>query len=296
MRTKTGRFLSALLLWGLILSLCGGAALAEDAESPALPEGCWEVRLYVDGLLSGRALGNYEGVWLSPEDFCALLGQESATWWDADAGELTVSANGFLLHALLGQETFSVNSRYFYEPGGFLIYDGRSWFPQADIERMFGVSLRVSSDGDRVDVKSEELSFLPGGAAWYYDNFGSAEIFWLARIIHSEAGNQPLAGKIGVGNVVLNRVASDRYPDEVLGVVFDDQYAVQFTPAASGSVYKEPEEADVIAACLCLEGYNTVGDSMYFVNAALADDGWFTDTKDFVIRIGDHDFYRLRED
>ena len=52
----------------------------------------------------------------------------------------------------------------------------------------------------------------------------------------------------------------------------------------------------MIAACLCLEGYNTVGDSMYFVNAALADDGWFTDTKDFVIRIGDHDFYRLRED
>ena len=70
---------------------------------------------------------------------------------------------------------------------------------------------------------------------------------------------------------------------------------MQFDPAYSGSVYQEPEELDVIAACLCLEGYNTVGESMYFVNPDMADDSWFRNTKDFVIRIGDHDFYQLRK-
>lgn len=37
-------------------------------------------------------------------------------------------------------------------------------------------------------------------------------------------------------------------------------------PAADGSVLGEPDERSVIAACLCLEGYNTVGESLYFVN------------------------------
>lgn len=293
MRIKLRRCLSALLLWGMILSLCGGAALAEETQD-APPE-FWDVRVYVDGLLSGRALGSYDALWLAPEDFCALLGRECTTWWDEERGELTVSAGDFVLHARRGEDYFSVNSRYFYEPLGFFVYDGRAWFPQADIERMFGTPMRLSSDGRRVDLRSETLSVLPGGAAWYYDNFGSAEIFWLARIIHSEAGNQPLAGRIGVGSVVLNRVESELYPDEVFGVVFDDKFAVQFTPAESGAVYQEPDETDVIAACLCLEGYNTVGESMYFVNPDMADDSWFRNTKDFVVRIGDHDFYKLKE-
>ena len=116
------------------------------------------------------------------DGFSILIGREALNLF-IGAGEVI----GVGEAALFRDHSKRTVLRFFYEPGGFLIYDGRSWFPQADIERMFGVSLRVSSDGDRVDVKSEELSFLPGGAAWYYDNFGSAEIFWLARIIHSSA-------------------------------------------------------------------------------------------------------------
>ena len=71
---------------------------------------------------------------------------------------------------------------------------------------------------------------------------------------------------------------------------------MQFDPAASGSVYREPDALDVIAACLCLEGYNTVGESMYFVNASISDDSWFRSTKEFVVRIGDHDFYKLKSE
>ncbi|MBQ6466307.1 MAG: cell wall hydrolase [Oscillospiraceae bacterium] len=293
MKRKGRVLLAALLLWAVLLPLCAGAALAEEPAAGA-PEELRDVRVFVDGLLCGRALADGETVWFAVEDLCALLGVQSETWWNEDSGELVVSGAGFVLHASAGAEYLSVNSRYLYETRGFFVRDGRSWLPTETIARIFGAAPKLSSDGLRADFKGEELAIMPGGAAWYYDNFGSAEIFWLARIIHSEAGGQPLAGRIGVGNVVLNRVASDRYPDEVFGVVFDDKFAVQFDPAYTGSVYQEPGELDVVAACLCLEGYNTVGESMYFVNPDRADDSWFRNTKDFVIRIGDHEFYKLR--
>jgi spore germination cell wall hydrolase CwlJ-like protein len=41
----------------------------------------------------------------------------------------------------------------------------------------------------------------------------------LAEAILFEAGNQPLIGKIAVGEVVLNRVKSKRYPNTICGVV-----------------------------------------------------------------------------
>ncbi len=292
-RNKT-RLLAAVLLWALLLALCSGAALAADDAAEDLPEGFWDVRVYVDGLLSDRALGSYDGTWLAVEDFCTLLGLEPGSLWNEETGELTVGARDFVLHAVKGEAYFSVNSRYVYEPRSFFRYDGRSWFPLEVISHVFSAELKLSSDGRRVDLKSAELAVMPGGAAWYYDNFGSSEIFWLARIIHSEAGNQPIEGRIGVGNVVLNRVASDRYPDNIRDVVFDKQFAIQFDPAASGTVYAEPDELDVICACLCFEGYNTVGESMFFVNPRIADDSWFKTTKEFVISIGEHDFYKLK--
>ena len=289
------RILAALLLCACLFALCPAAALAGEADAP-VPEGCREARIYVDGLLSGRAFTDESGLmWLAAEDLCALLGLETRTSYDKDAGSLIVSGSDFVLCAVAGLDYFSVNSRYLYEPRGFFVFDRRAYFPLPVIERIFSGAPRVSSDGLRVDFSGAAMAVMPGGAAWYYDNFGSAEIFWLARIIRAEAGHQPLAGRIGVGNVVLNRVESDIYPDEVFGVVFDDKFAVQFDPAYSGSVYQEPEELDVIAACLCLEGYNTVGESMYFVNPDLADDSWFRNTKEFVITLGDHDFYKLKQ-
>ena len=41
----------------------------------------------------------------------------------------------------------------------------------------------------------------------------------LAEAILFEAGNQPFIGKVAVGEVILNRVKSKRYPNSICGVV-----------------------------------------------------------------------------
>jgi len=48
--------------------------------------------------------------------------------------------------------------------------------------------------------------------------------YCLAQNIYFEAGNQPLAGKIAVSQVVLNRLEHSSYPGTVCGVVYDAKY------------------------------------------------------------------------
>ena len=45
----------------------------------------------------------------------------------------------------------------------------------------------------------------------------------LALAIYYEARNQPIDGQLAVAQVVMNRVESNRYPDDVCGVVWQDK-------------------------------------------------------------------------
>ena len=111
---------------------------------------------------------------------------------------------------------------------------------------------------------------------------------WLSRIIYAESGNQPLAGKIAVGNVVLNRVNSPAFPNSVYAVVFQQS---QFTPVMNGTIYSTPNAESVIAAKLCLDGANTVGDALYFVNPRATPGSWASRNRPHVATIGAHAFF-----
>ncbi len=53
----------------------------------------------------------------------------------------------------------------------------------------------------------------------------------LAALIQCEAGGESYEGKLAVGSVVLNRVASSYFPNTVVGVIYQSG---QFSPVASG--------------------------------------------------------------
>ncbi|MFA7637132.1 MAG: cell wall hydrolase [Monoglobales bacterium] len=117
------------------------------------------------------------------------------------------------------------------------------------------------------------------------------EIYWLAKIISCESASEPLKGKIAVGNVVLNRVKSDEYPDTIYSVIFDKENGYQFQPVANGSINNEPVQEAYLAAKLCLEGVNVVEDCMYFLNPDKATSFWIVENRTFYTTIGEHDFY-----
>lgn len=87
----------------------------------------------------------------------------------------------------------------------------------------------------------------------------------LAALIQCEAGGESRTGKVAVGAVVLNRVASASFPDSIPEVIYQSG---QFTPARSGAlanVLASGARSDCYeAARAALNGENPVGSCLYF--------------------------------
>ncbi|WP_141728690.1 cell wall hydrolase [Robinsoniella peoriensis] len=87
----------------------------------------------------------------------------------------------------------------------------------------------------------------------------------LACIIECEAGNQSMEGKVAVGDVVLNRVRSDQFPNTIYGVIYQEG---QFVPVAEGimaaALARGPNASCVEAARQALSGVNYVGNALFF--------------------------------
>ena len=80
------------------------------------------------------------------------------------------------------------------------------------------------------------------------------DLYVLSHIISAEAGNCQREMMIGVGSVVLNRVADDRFPDTIYDVVFQTD-PVQYSPTVNGAYYADPTEGAVeVAERLLTEG------------------------------------------
>ena len=141
---------------------------------------------------------------------------------------------------------------------------------------------------DRPHVDASEQALLESGESYY----GARDVYWLSHIINAEAGNQPMDGQIAVGNVVLNRVADERFPNSVKEVVFDRRGGVaQFSPTADGRISLTPDEDAELAAKLAFEGYDPVGESLYFINPSACNASWFNSRLTYTATIGDHVFY-----
>ena len=286
MKGRSVKLLSLALL--LCLLVCGVPAFAEEAE-PAYTD----MRIYIDGLLTCRGYARGGTSLLPVEDVCRFFNVELAVNRDDTAGKYNLSAPGLEAEIGDGKEYLLANQRYFYAPGGAALIGGELYLPAEALAKLLGLSCTLTEDLRRMDIDSAGMQLARGSSTYYSDNFGTDDVFWLARIIHAEAANQPLAGQIGVGNVVLNRVDSPDFPSTVFDVIFDMEHTIQFEPISNGSVYATPDEQSRIAACLCLDGYNTVGDSLYFVNPAHGS-GWFDSALDLTITIGGHNFYSVR--
>lgn len=132
-------------------------------------------------------------------------------------------------------------------------------------------------------------------ASWgwnFQKNYTENDLYWLSRIIHAEAAGEPYLGQVAVGNVVLNRVASNQFPNSVYGVIFDYHYHIpQFSPVQNGAIYQVPSKISIQAAKEALEGRWVVGSSTYFFNPDKAKGLWIVNHKNYVTRIGEHVFY-----
>ncbi len=119
----------------------------------------------------------------------------------------------------------------------------------------------------------------------------------LIRIVEAEATDEDLKGKILIANVVLNRVASGRFPNSIYDVVHQELGGkAQFSPIDDGRYYTvritSSTEQAVAAA---LKGTDYSGGALFFVAKSLASESaasWFDRNLNFVMTYGVHSFYK----
>lgn len=115
-------------------------------------------------------------------------------------------------------------------------------------------------------------------------SFAEDDRYLLANLIYCEAGNQPYAGQLAVGAVVINRVLSSVYPNTVVGVIYQNK---QFSPVGDGHLALALANDKATAACYkaadeAMAGHTNVGTCVYFRTPIEGLSG---------IQIGGHIFY-----
>lgn len=118
----------------------------------------------------------------------------------------------------------------------------------------------------------------------------------LLRIVQAEAGNEDTKGKILVANVVLNRVADERFPNSIYEVVFQRAGGkAQFSPIASGSYYKVVVSDDTREAVeRALSGEDYSEGALFFAARRYAGSSqmrWFDECLTKLFSYGGHEFF-----
>ena len=283
------RALCALLALTLLLAVCPGAALAEalpPLKALRDPAGFPPMPIYIDGVLRLRGYAAAEGTYIPLGALCACL--DIPLEWSADEKSLTIELDGITVKGRAEQPYFRADGRYIWAPEYWFVFDGELYLAKYPVCKLLNLS--AAEKGGVLALDCRSCRVIKGGADYYDLNFPMGDVYWLSHIIASEAGIEPMEGKIGVGNVVMNRVADPDFPDSVYGVVFDYEHTVQFEPVSKGTIHEEPKPEDTIAAYLVLEGANTADDCLYFVNPDFGS-YWFDNNLEFVKSLGRHNFY-----
>ena len=206
--------------------------------------------------------------------------------WEAESRTATVSFSGKDAFVKIGESYVECAGRYIYSGNENKIIDGSTYVPLRSVAKIFGAEVEWDSKSRTASVKRGEPF---KSADEFYD---MTDLYWLSKIISAESAGEELSGKIAVGNVVLNRVRNEEYPNSIYEVIFDDENGVQFTPVANGTINNPPTEESVMAAKICLEDYKLSDkEILFFLNPQISTSTWVPDNRDYVMTIGRHDFY-----
>ena len=277
-RTKLLSILSLLLVGLMMMPMGVFAAQKTDYE---------QIPLYLEGkeIISGEAL-LIDSITYVPLRRLSESAKNCTIKYDDRTKTATVKYDGLTITVTTGNRYISVNGRYFYGIGEVKNINGSLYVPIRPLAR--ALHLEVNWNANTRSVNLTKATWTLKDAESYYN---ADELYWLSRIIEAEAGGEILEGKIAVGNVVLNRVKSKQYPNTIYGVIFDFKHGIQFTPAYTGTIYNKPSQESIIAAKICLEGYEIIPGVLFFFNPRIATSNWISKNRPFAARIGQHDFY-----
>lgn len=206
----------------------------------------------------------------------AEVSWRSGTAW-VEGEDLTISARP-------GDLYMKINDRVLYLPHGVYAVNGSVLVPVRAMAEALGSTVDWS--------RHQGVTITPGDGIPEDAPYTADDLYWMSRIIYAESGGEPLLGKLAVGTVIMNRVASSEFPNTIYDVIFDRKWGVQFTPTANGMIYKDPNQESILAAKMVLDGARAAGDSLYFLAPTLTNNHWIIENREYVTTIGAHWFFK----
>ena len=238
--------------------------------------------------VDGRTVQNvtmYNGTTYVPiRSATELLSPGASVSWEN--GQAVIRSSSLNLTARPGDCYLQANGRILYAAEDVKLVNGSTLVPIRALATALGGTVNWDGRTQKVTVYSGSGT-IQSGEQFY----NSSDVYWLSRIINAESSGEPMKGKIAVGNVILNRVASPSFPNTIYDVIFDTNGGTQFQPVANGAINATPSNESVIAAKLCLDGASVAANSLFFLNPAIATSSWISNNRPFVTSIGNHYFY-----
>ena len=261
-----------------------GEAQSDEAAQPAVTT---DELVLIDGQPAPIEIGRIQGegtTYVSLAGMAKALDESVAVAWDGSTGTVTVTTANLTMTARLGDHYVIANGRYLYVAERVGQSNGTIMVPMSVVTEAFDAKLSWDAAAGKILVQRGSGALMSGDAFYNQD-----DLFWLSRVIFAESGNQPLEGKMAVGNVVLNRMASPIFPSTVHGVLAQKN---QFSTYKGGKLAnRTPNESSVIAAKLVLDGgvVEEVKNALWF--DAMCSNSWAARHKVCLIVIGGHKFY-----
>lgn len=140
------------------------------------------------------------------------------------------------------------------------------------------------------------MLFLNEGA-FEMDNVNQKDLVCMARNVYHEARGEHMSGKAAVAQVVMNRVQSSSFPDDVCGVI-DQPYQFQWTHDGRSDkvTVKNKRELENLKEIISISAHSLAGHfkgsldgATYFYNAAVVSPCWENTFDDFIF-VGNHTF------
>ncbi|MDE6104384.1 MAG: spore cortex-lytic enzyme [Clostridia bacterium] len=117
-------------------------------------------------------------------------------------------------------------------------------------------------------------------------NYTSSDLYLLAKCIYAEARGESYTGQVAVGAVILNRVASSKFPNTISGVIYQRH---AFTAVSDGQINLSPDKTAMNAAQDAMNGWDPTYGCIYYYNPAVATSSWIF-SRQTVTTIGKHVF------
>lgn len=156
------------------------------------------------------------------------------------------------------------------------------------IKRTSGIKSDAIKVGQKIRIPVGSSSSIESARSYSGRNFTQEDLDLMAKAVYGEARGESYTGQVAIAAVILNRLSSSEFPNDVRGVIFQPW---AFTAVHDGQFWLNPDATAIRAVRDAINGQDPTSGALYYWNPQTATNTWVW-TRPIIKTIGKHVFAR----